>query len=116
MGPLKSSDTEPWYKGQTKWSVIGMFLKCWPFVVLIAIEFGLGLLLGVPVVPGLIGYSFLFFYAFTPWFAVSAVITVYAYRSTGRYYLGAIVNALLFAWLLATILSFNSAIMLFMLW
>ena len=114
MGPLKPSDSEPWYKGQTKWSVIGMFLKCWPFVILIGIEFGLGLLLGIPVVPGIIGYSFLFFYAFTPWLAVSAVITVWAYRSTERYYLGAMMNALLFGWLLATILSFNSAILIFM--
>jgi dienelactone hydrolase len=114
MGPMKPSDAEPWYKGLTKWSLQGMFLKCWPFVVLIAIEFGLGLLLGIPVVPGIIGYSFLFFYAFTPWFAVSAVITVYSYRSTKRFYLGALVNSLLFAWLLATILSFNSAILLFM--
>jgi dienelactone hydrolase len=114
MGPLKPSDAEPWYKGLTKWSLQGMFLKCWPFVVLISIEFGLGLLLGIPVVPGIIGYSFLFFYAFTPWFAVSAVITIWSYRSTNRYYLGALVNALLFAWLLATILSFNSSILLFM--
>lgn len=104
IGPLRPPDAEPWYKAQTKWSVYSMVIKCYPFVALIAIEFGLGFLLDAPVIPGIIGYTFLFFYAFTPWFAVSTVITVWSYRSTDRYYLGSFINALLFAWLLATIL------------
>jgi hypothetical protein len=52
----------------------------------------------------LIGFSWLFFYAFTPWFAVCALITMFAYRMTGNRWLGAMINAILCAWLLATIL------------
>ncbi|MDF1537316.1 MAG: alpha/beta fold hydrolase [Candidatus Thorarchaeota archaeon] len=107
MGPLKPENSEPWYKGMTNWTLKGMLIKCYPFVILIGIEFGLGMLLGYPVIPGIIGYSFLFFYAFAPWFAVSAVITIWSYRSTDRYYLGALINALFFAWMLATTLSFR---------
>jgi hypothetical protein len=55
----------------------------------------------------MIGYSWLFFYAFTPWFAICTVITMFAYRVTGNRWLGAMVNALLCAWLLASILSFR---------
>ncbi len=106
MGPLKPSDVEPWYKGQTIWSIKSMIIKCYPFAILVGYEYILGYLLGFSVVPGIIGYSFLFFYAFTPWFAVSAVISVYCYRSTNQYYLGAFIKALLFAWMLATILAF----------
>jgi len=106
MGILRPADVEPWYKGQTMWSLKAMIIKCYPFAILIAFEYGLGYLLGYPVVPGIIGYTFLFFYAFAPWFAVSAVITVWSYRSTERYYLGAFINAILFAWMIATILSF----------
>jgi dienelactone hydrolase len=106
MGTLRPPDVSPWYKGQMIWSLRSIILKCLPFVILIGIEFGLGMLLGFPVVPGMIGYTFLFFYAFTPWFAVSAVITTWSFRSTKQYYLGALVNALLFAWMVATILAF----------
>ncbi|MFW9979561.1 MAG: dienelactone hydrolase family protein [Candidatus Thorarchaeota archaeon] len=106
MGPLRPHDVEPWYKGLTIWSIKSVLIKCYPFAILIGYEYGLGFLLGFPVVPGMIGYSFLFFYAFAPWFAVSAVISVYCYRSTNKYYLGPFLKALLFAWMLATILAF----------
>ncbi|MFW9954747.1 MAG: dienelactone hydrolase family protein [Candidatus Thorarchaeota archaeon] len=113
MGPLRPSDSKPWYKGQLKWSMIAIFLKCYPFVILIALELGVGMLLGTAIFPGMIGFSFLFFYAFTPWFAVAIVIMVWSYRSTNRLYLGAMINALLFAWIIATILSLSSGIMVF---
>lgn len=106
MGPLRPKDVEPWYKGQTIWSLKSVLIKCYPFAILIGYEYILGYLLGYPVVPGMIGYSFLFFYAFAPWFAVSAVITTWCYRSTNKHYLGPFIKALLFAWMIATILAF----------
>ncbi len=105
-GVLRRKNMGSWMEGQIKWSAESVFIKCLPYVILIALEYGIGLLTGITLFPGLIGYSFLFFYAFLPWFAVSAVITVWGYRSTDNYYLGAFINALLCAWLLATILSF----------
>jgi hypothetical protein len=106
MGLLRPGNFEPWYKGQLIWSGSAVFMKCIPYVILISIELGIGLLTGVAVIPGIIGYSFLFFYAFLPWFAVGTVINVWCYRETNNYYLGALINALLFGWIVATILAF----------
>ncbi len=72
---------------------------------LIGIEYGGGLLTGVAIVPGMIGYSFLFFYAFLPWFAVTTVLAVWGERLSNNPYPAAIVNALMCAWLLATIMA-----------
>ncbi len=99
----KSSGT--WFKSQMNITVKAVFIKTIPYLILIAFEFVGGFLAGAPLVPGIIGYSWLFFYAFTPWFAICTVITMFAYRVTGNRWLGAMVNALLCAWLLASILS-----------
>lgn len=101
----KSSGT--WMRVQIEWSAMAVFVKCLPYLILIAIEFIGGLIIGAPVFPGLIGFSWLFFYAFTPWFAVCTLITMFAYRVTGNRWLGAFTNALLCAWLLATILPYS---------
>ncbi len=95
-----------WLKVQLEWSVMAVFIKCLPYLILIAFEFVGGLILGAPILPSMIGFSWLFFYAFTPWFAICTVITMFAYRVTGSRWLGAMINAILCAWLLATILPF----------
>ena len=95
-----------WMRVQLEWSLMAVFIKCLPFLILIAFEFVGGLILGAPVLPSMIGFSWLFFYAFTPWFAVCIVITMFAYRVTGSRWLGAIINAILCAWLLTTILPY----------
>jgi pimeloyl-ACP methyl ester carboxylesterase len=95
-----------WMRVQLEWSVTAVFIKCFPYLILIAFEFIGGLILGAPVLPGIIGFSWLFFYAFTPWFAVCSVITMFGYRVTGSRWLGAMIDAILCAWLLATILPF----------
>ena len=99
----KSSGT--WTKVQLSWTVKSVFIKAIPYFLLIAFEFVGGFLVGAPLVPGMIGYSWLFFYAFAPWFAICTVITMFAYRVTGNRWLGAMLNAILCAWLLATILA-----------
>jgi hypothetical protein len=106
-GPLLTGTKDTWTKTQIHWSIKAVFIKCIPYALLIAFEYGGGLLTGTALVPGMIGYSFLFFYAFAPWFAVATLITLWAYRFTGNHYLGAILNGLICAWLLASILSFR---------
>jgi pimeloyl-ACP methyl ester carboxylesterase len=101
------ADKDNWTKTQVSWSLKAMTVKTLPYLILIVFEYGGGLLLNAPIVPGIIGYSWLFFYAFAPWFAVATVATMFGYRLTGNRWLGAIVNALLCAWLLASILSFS---------
>jgi pimeloyl-ACP methyl ester carboxylesterase len=101
----RSSGT--WTRIQIEWSAMAVFVKCLPYLIMIAIEFVGGLIAGAPVLPSMIGFSWLFFYAFTPWFAICAVITMFAYRVTGSRWLGAMINAIICAWLLATILPFS---------
>jgi pimeloyl-ACP methyl ester carboxylesterase len=93
-----------WTSIQIEQSIMAVFVKCLPYLILIAIEFVGGLAMNAPVLPGMIGFLWLFFYAFTPWFAICIVITMFSYRITGFRWLGAILNAILCAWILASIL------------
>ena len=106
-GPMLQKSSGTWFRSQLNITVKAVFIKTIPYIILIAFEFIGGYLAGAPLVPGIIGYSFLFFYAFTPWFAICTVITMFGYRVTGNRWLGAMVNAFLCAWLLASILSFR---------
>jgi pimeloyl-ACP methyl ester carboxylesterase len=104
-GIMLPESSGTWTKVQLNWTVKSVFIKTIPYLILIAFEFVGGFLAGAPLVPDMIGYSWLFFYAFAPWFAVCTVITMFAYRVTGNRWLGAMVNAILCAWLLASILG-----------
>ena len=102
---LKSVPEGGFFRSQLNWTLKALFVKCVPYLVLIGIEYGGGLLTGVAIVPGMIGYSFLFFYAFLPWFAVTTVLALWGERLSSSIYPAAIVNALMCAWLLATIMA-----------
>jgi pimeloyl-ACP methyl ester carboxylesterase len=106
-GIMLPESSGTWTKVQLIWTVKSVLIKTIPYLILIAFEFVGGFLAGAPLVPDMIGFSWLFFYAFAPWFAVCTVITMFAYRVTGNRWLGAMVNALLCAWLLATILGMS---------
>ena len=106
-GPMLQKSSGTWSKRQMNITVKAVFIKTIPYLALVLFEFVGGFLAGASLVPGMIGFSWLFFYAFTPWFAICTVITMFAYRVTGNRWLGAMVNALLCAWLLASILSFR---------
>lgn len=105
-GPLLTEPKQTLMGTQVFWTAKAVLIKTIPYLILIAIEYIGGYLAGYALIPGMIGYSFLFFYAFTPWFAVAAVIALWGYRLTGNHHLGAILNGLICAWLLASILSF----------
>ncbi len=104
-GPMLPKGEGSWTSVQLSWTVKAVLIKTFPYLILIAFEYLGGFLAGAPLIPGIIGYSFLFFYAFTPWFAACTVITMFAYRVTGNRWLGAMINAIICAWLLASILS-----------
>ncbi|MBD3405420.1 MAG: alpha/beta fold hydrolase [Candidatus Lokiarchaeota archaeon] len=107
MGILRPQEKASDIYSTIQWSFKAAVIKGLPYLIVIGIEFFGGLILGASLVPGLIGYSFLFFYAFLPWFIACSVIAVVTFRLSNNYYLGAIINALITAWLLATILSFR---------
>lgn len=106
-GPMLPGGSGTWMKVQFTWTVKSVLIKTFPYLILIAFEFVGGFLAGATLVPGIIGFSWLFFYAFTPWFAVCTVITMFAYRVTSNRWLGAMVNAILCAWILASVLAFR---------
>ncbi len=106
-GIMRPESSGTWIKVQFNWTVKSVFIKTIPYLILIAFEFIGGYLAGAPLVPDMIGYSWLFFYAFAPWFAVCTVITMFTYRVTGNRWLGAMINAILCAWLLASILGLS---------
>jgi hypothetical protein len=104
MGILRTRPEKSWKTTQAKWTLKAMFIKCILYFAVIAVDYGVGLATGRPLFPTLTGFSLLFLYAFVPYFAVSTVITAWGYRLTDRYYLGAMVNGLLFAWILVAAL------------
>jgi len=104
MGILRTGSQGNWKIAQTKWTLKAMFIKCILYLIVIAVDYGVGLATGRPLFPGLLGFSLLFLYAFVPYFATSTVITAWGYRVTGHHYLGAMLNGLLFAWVLAAAL------------
>ncbi|MHA3962945.1 MAG: alpha/beta hydrolase family protein [Candidatus Thorarchaeota archaeon SMTZ1-45] len=106
-GVMLPESSGTWAKVQLNWTMKSVFIKTIPYLILIAYEFLGGYLAGAPVVPRTIGYSWLFFYAFAPWFAICTVITMFAYRVTGNRWLGAMINSILCAWLLASILGLS---------
>jgi pimeloyl-ACP methyl ester carboxylesterase len=106
-GIMLPESSGSWARVQFNWTVKAVFIKTIPYLILIAFEFLGGYLAGAPLVPHMIGYSWLFFYAFAPWFAACTVITMFAYRVTGNRWLGAMVNSILCAWLLASILGLS---------
>jgi hypothetical protein len=104
MGVMRTGSQQNWRITQTKWTLKSMFIKCILYFAVIVIDYGVGLTTGRPLFVGLLGFSLLFFYAFVPYFATSTVITAWGYRVTDHHYLGAMLNALLFAWVLAAAL------------
>jgi hypothetical protein len=106
MEVMRPETKGSWRVTQLWWTVKTVFIKTIPFLIMIAFEYLGGLLAGTSLVPEMIGFSWLFFYAFTPWFAVCAAIIAFAYRLTGKHWLGPILSALICAWLLATIIAF----------
>ena len=94
-------------KGYIRWTVKGITAKVLPYLAVIGIQYGVGLATGMPIVLGLIGFSFLFFYAFAPWFMVAVTLSIWTYRATEDELVGALLNSLIFAWMVATVLSFS---------
>ncbi len=107
-GPLQTKPEETLNSTMVNRTMKTTSMKTVPYLILVFVEFGGGYLAGRAVIPGMIGYSFMFFYAFIPWFAVATVVTMFAYRHTGNYYLGAILNAMMTGWILASILSIRA--------
>ncbi len=105
IGAMRTKVEETWTKTWIYWTLGAILIKCGPYFVLLALDYGFGLVTGFPLLPGMLGFSFLFFYAFTPWFVVTTVVLVWGHHLTGHHWLGTMVNALAFSWVLASLLA-----------
>jgi hypothetical protein len=101
IGVMRTKTRDTWSRTQTDWTLKAILVKCGPYFILLIMQYGFGLITGLPLLPGMIGFSFLFFYAFAPWFVIATVFIVWGHHLTGHHYLGPIVNALLFSWIIA---------------
>jgi len=101
IGVMRIKTRDAWSRAQTDWTLKAILIKCGPYFILLIVQYGFGLITGLPLLPGMIGFSFLFFYAFAPWFVITTVFIVWGHHLTGHHYLGPMVNALLFSWIIA---------------
>ncbi|MFW9968529.1 MAG: hypothetical protein ACFFEA_15380, partial [Candidatus Thorarchaeota archaeon] len=95
---------ETWIGTQFHWTLKAILIKCGPYFILLALQYGYGMITGLALLPGMLGFSFLFFYAFAPWFVISTVVIMWSHHLTGQHWLGPIVNAVLFSLVMASML------------
>ncbi|MHA2378736.1 MAG: alpha/beta hydrolase [Candidatus Thorarchaeota archaeon] len=104
MGAMRTKAKETWARTQIDWTLKAILIKCSPYFILLILHYGFGMITGLALLPGMVGFSFLFFYAYAPWFVISTIVVVWGHHLTGVHWLGAIVNAMLFSWVLASML------------
>jgi pimeloyl-ACP methyl ester carboxylesterase len=105
MGLLRTSSKEGWWKTQFSWTVNAIIIKCFLYVFIILVQVLMSVFTGTAFISGMTGYYLLFLWMFTPMFVVTTTILAWSYRLTDRIYIGVMLNALIFSWMLAEILS-----------
>ncbi len=83
-------------------------LKAAPYLAVLLIQYAPMFLLGVRPLPGFVGFFVEFIWAIVPLFVVSTVVSWWLYGLTSRTGSGALLNALIFAWISAAIFPFGS--------
>jgi hypothetical protein len=78
-------------------------VKILPFVLLILVDYLPSALLGVRLFPSSVSFIIMFLWLITPIFALTTAISWWTYRITGRIGSGALLNALLMAWVAAVV-------------
>ncbi|MHA2315085.1 MAG: alpha/beta hydrolase [Candidatus Hermodarchaeia archaeon] len=104
MGLLRTAPKDTLYITQTVWTLKAIFIKILLYASIIIIQ-GVGsIALGSALISGSIGFQLIYLYMFIPFFAVSTTVIAWSYRLSNRHYIAILFNALLFAWLMASIL------------
>jgi len=105
MGVLRSNPEGTWIKKQINQTGKAIGIKSGIYVIIILIQFVFGLVLGKAFISGYIGFLLLFFWEFVLFFIITTCITCWSYFLTKRIYISAILNSLIFSWVLASILT-----------
>ncbi|MFX0063049.1 MAG: dienelactone hydrolase family protein [Candidatus Hermodarchaeota archaeon] len=104
MGLLRSPTKETWIKTQLSWTMYAVFIKCLPYLFILCIQIVMSAIIGTAFIQGTIGFYLLFLWMFVIMYVVSTVIMAWSYRLTSRVYVGAVLNGLIFSWIMAAIL------------
>lgn len=83
-----------------------IFVAVSPFLFLLALNFLPKVLFGFWLIPSFGGFLIEFLWLMVPIFALTTFSLIYFYRKTGGYAFGAVFNALLLAWISATVFPF----------
>jgi dienelactone hydrolase len=82
-------------------------LKLAPYLLLLAIQYGIMFATGNRLIPGFAGFFIEFIWAIVPMFIFSTAISWGLYRFTGRIGAGVVLNSLIFAWICAGLFPFG---------
>lgn len=104
MGLLRTARQATWAKTQLAWSVKAIFIKCIPYVLVLLVQFAASYAIGRPFLSGQLGFMLLFLWMIIPTMVIATSVTAWSYRLTDRIYVGVVLDALLFSWIMASIL------------
>ena len=93
-------------KSYTSWGLKVAAIKCTPYVIVVAVQYLPILIIGDILIQNILAFILLFLLGSLPIFVVTSALLAWSYQLTNRVYIGAILNALIFSWNLASILPF----------
>ncbi len=106
-GFLRRESKNTWFKTYSHQTFHAIVIKCVLYFVILLLQLIMGLILGSAFIKGMYGYYLLFLWMFGPFFIITTAILVWSYQITKRVYVGALFNALIFSWGMATILAIS---------
>jgi hypothetical protein len=106
VGFLRPPLTNRRFKSYISWGLKIAAIKCIPYVIVVAVQYGSILIIGDILIQNIIAFILLFLLGSLPIFIVTSAILAWSYELTNKVYIGAILNALIFSWNLASILPF----------
>jgi dienelactone hydrolase len=104
IGLLRTTPQATWAKTQLAWTAKAIFIKCLPYILVLLFQFAASYAIGRPFLSGQLGFMLLLLWMIIPTMAIATTITAWSYWLTERIYIGVIINAVLFSWIMASIL------------
>jgi hypothetical protein len=86
------------------WTTKAIFIKCIPYLLVLFVQFAASYAIGRPFLSGQLGFMLVFLWMIIPTMAIATSLAAWSYRLTDHIYVSVILNALLFSWIMASIL------------
>jgi dienelactone hydrolase len=104
MGLLRTARRGTWATTQLAWTTEAIFIKCIPYLLVLFVQFAASYAIGRPFLSGQLGFMLVFLWMIIPTMAIATSLAAWSYRLTDHIYVSVILNALLFSWIMASIL------------